>query len=147
MNRCFWRKLWGLKLPGKVLNLICRACRSCLPTANTLAGKNVNVSRQCSWCQICVEDDIHVLFQCSFAREVWEHTGLSNLVVVWPNETILTVMRMIFPDRSYGSDFDGEFDMLESLAEEEQLGMEPCQHIQFLGKIKGLQYANRMAAG
>lgn len=96
LNGVFWRKLWGLRLPGKVINLIWRACRSCLPTATALAGKNVNVPMLCSWCQTCAENDIHVLFQCVFAREVWESAGLSNLVTVGPNDNVLAVMKRVF---------------------------------------------------
>ena len=92
----FLRKLWRLRLPGKVLNLIWRACRSCLPTTHALAMKRVNVHTTCSWCQMYVEDDIYVLFQCSFAREVWENAGFSRLVTVWPNESVLTVMKRVF---------------------------------------------------
>ncbi|XP_074374534.1 uncharacterized protein LOC141714940 [Apium graveolens] len=89
----FWRKLWNLKLPGKVLNLIWRACRDCLPTTQALSLKRVNVPVMCPWCQLCEEDGVHVLFQCSFAREVWTTASLNNLVSVWPNETMLTVLK------------------------------------------------------
>lgn len=54
--------MWNLKLPGKVINLLWRSCRKCLPTAATLVNKKVNISAFCSWCQTCVEDDKHVLF-------------------------------------------------------------------------------------
>lgn len=50
---------------------------------------------ECSLCQLCEEDDIHVLFQCSFAREVWAAVGLIHLVTVWPNETVLTVLKRV----------------------------------------------------
>lgn len=90
------KKLWGLKLPGKVINLMWRACKKFLPTASALAGKNVNVHVTCSWCQMGVEDDTHILFQCCFAREIWENTGLSNLVVVETNDIVLDVMKRVF---------------------------------------------------
>lgn len=92
----FWRRLWNLKLPGKATNLIWRACRNCLPTTQALVMKRVNVPITCSWCQGCEEDVIHVLFQCSFAREVWASAGVSNLVTVWPNETVLLVLKRVF---------------------------------------------------
>lgn len=40
----FWRKLWSLKIPGKVLNFMWRVCKGCLPTAATLVSKRVNIS-------------------------------------------------------------------------------------------------------
>lgn len=85
-----------MKLPGKVLNLMWRACRSCLPTDAALATKGVQINTMCSWCHMYAEDDIHVLFQCYFAREVWEMARLISLVTVWPSDTVLNVMRRIF---------------------------------------------------
>lgn len=93
--RMFWRKLWSIKLPGKILNLLWRVCLGCLSTANALVLKNVNINTTCVWCQMNVEDDIHVFFQCYFYREVWENTGLSTLVIVCPNDTVLTVLKQI----------------------------------------------------
>lgn len=92
----FWRKLWRLKLPGKVLNMIWRACRGCLPTVTALAGKRVQVCTTCSWCHGQDEDDIHVLFQCSFAREVWLKAGLSSLIAVEVNDTVFTIFKRVF---------------------------------------------------
>lgn len=96
LNGAFWKKLRGLKLSGKVLNLVWRASRGCLPTACALVGKRVNVQMTCSWCQLSVEDDMHVLFRCSFAREVWESADFSNLVSVNPDDTVLDVMWRVF---------------------------------------------------
>lgn len=44
----------------KVLNLVWRACRNCLPTSGALAGKGVNINGIFSWCQMCVDTDVHV---------------------------------------------------------------------------------------
>lgn len=37
-ERSFWKKLWGLKLPGKVTNFLWRTCRGVVATAATLEG-------------------------------------------------------------------------------------------------------------
>ncbi|WOH11862.1 hypothetical protein DCAR_0831358 [Daucus carota subsp. sativus] len=58
--------------------------------------KRVDISTVCSWFLRGVEDDIHVLFQCCFAREVWEGSGLSNLVSTRQNDTAMTVLQRIF---------------------------------------------------
>lgn len=81
-DRQFWNKLWHLKLPGKVVNFLWRTCCRCLPTSVALLTKNVNISRFCSWCQMYKETDNHVLFECSFATELWEAVGLGHLVTV-----------------------------------------------------------------
>ncbi|XP_074335978.1 uncharacterized protein LOC141673144 [Apium graveolens] len=89
VDRSFWRKLWKLKLPGKVVNLVWCAYRNCLHAANALATKGININTICSWCEMYAENDIHVLFQCCFAREIWDNTGLSHVLTVMPNDTIL----------------------------------------------------------
>lgn len=72
----FWKKLWGINLPGKVLNLLWRVCCQVLPTADALHKKCVNLELMCSWCHGDVEDDMHILFQCCFAKEVWKRVRL-----------------------------------------------------------------------
>lgn len=48
LNAGFWRKIWSLKLPNKIVNFIWRACRACLPTADALISKRVNMDLKCS---------------------------------------------------------------------------------------------------
>lgn len=72
----FWKKLWSLDLPTKVTNFIRRACRAMVPTAVALADKRVQIDTNCSWCRLSDENIEHVLFGCSFAREVWLKAGI-----------------------------------------------------------------------
>lgn len=43
----FWRKLWALRMPGKVVNFVWRVCKGCLPTAAALITKKVNINARC----------------------------------------------------------------------------------------------------
>lgn len=43
----FWKKLWSLKIPGKVGIFLWRVCRGCLPTASALALKHVDIDVLC----------------------------------------------------------------------------------------------------
>ena len=92
----FWKRLWNLQLPGKVLNFLWRVCRGVLPTAEALVRKNVNMTKFCSWCQTEVEDEKHILFTCHFAREVWHELGMQQLVTVMQEDTIITVFKRVF---------------------------------------------------
>ena len=58
----FWKKLWSLQFPGKVLNFLWRACHNVLPTVVELAKKQVDISSMCAWCQTQVEEASHTLF-------------------------------------------------------------------------------------
>ncbi|XP_074327594.1 uncharacterized protein LOC141665507 [Apium graveolens] len=56
-----WKKIWGLKLPGKIL-ILWRACVNVFPTVVALRGKRVDIFDVCTWCHMSVEDVIHTLF-------------------------------------------------------------------------------------
>lgn len=75
----FWKMLWSLEVPGKVVNFIWRACRSVIPTAVALEGKRVQIDTRYSWCLSQEEDIIHVLFRCSFAKKVWSRVGMQEI--------------------------------------------------------------------
>lgn len=96
LEKAFWKKICGLKLPGKVINLIWRACRQVLPTADALRKKYVDISSTCSWCQGMVEDDVHILFRCCFAEDVWTRMKLTDLVYVTLNDSVMTILKRVF---------------------------------------------------
>lgn len=92
----FWRKMWSLRLPGKVLNLLWRACCGCLPTAMALTNKRVEINKICPWCHQAEETDIHVFFECNFARSMWLCFGLRDAMQVSRGEGILNILQRIF---------------------------------------------------
>lgn len=75
----FWKKLWNLQLPGKIVKFLWRACQNVLPTMAELVKKQVEVSMLCGWCNLHVEEAVHTLFTCSFARTLWAEEGLQEL--------------------------------------------------------------------
>lgn len=96
MHSWFWKKLWTLKLPGKVIHFIWRVCRGCLPTAQALTIKRVAETGQCPWCRNEIETDTHVLFTCDFARSVWYSAGLQQRVQALGQEAAFTIFLRIF---------------------------------------------------
>lgn len=92
----FWKKLWSLKLPGKIKNFLWRVCVGCLPTVVALAGRGVNVETQCPWCHCSPETDLHVSFSCDFARTVWLSAGLQHLVQISVHDMAVDVIREAF---------------------------------------------------
>lgn len=92
----FWKRLWSLKLPGKIINFLWRTCRACLPTAVALAAKMVQINTYCSWYLTHTESDVHVLFECKFAKLVWASAGLTDLTLVLPNDTAFEVIKRAF---------------------------------------------------
>ena len=95
-ERQMWTRLWSLKLPGKILFFLWRVVRGVLPTVEALRNKRVEIVAQCRWCHNYAEDVGHVLFQCCFAREIWENVGMQNLVYTGEVETgIETIKRVL----------------------------------------------------
>ena len=94
-DRSFWNKVWGLKLPGKVVNFVWRMCRDVLPTVANMITKHVNDVDRCAWCHNHVEDSLHVLFQCDFSVQVWTVVGMLSLLSVMPGDTVLKVTKRV----------------------------------------------------
>ncbi|XP_074378613.1 uncharacterized protein LOC141720155 [Apium graveolens] len=106
LNVSFWRKLWSLKLQVKS-STIYGVCRLCLPTAVDLRNKHVNVETVCSWCHNHEENGIHVLFDCVFARAVWEAIGLSDLIQFKPDENVFDIFLRTFTRCNSDKDVGG----------------------------------------
>lgn len=49
---------------------------------------------------MCNEKAIHVLFLCSFARSVWENTGVGGLIQVLPHDAVFDVLKRAFENGS-----------------------------------------------
>lgn len=95
-NAEFWRKLWSLELPGKVINFVWRLCRDCLPTTVNLATKRVQIELKCPWCLVRNEDDTHVLFDCSFARGVWANIEVPEINQIGVQTNAKEILRQLF---------------------------------------------------
>lgn len=74
----FWKKLWKLRVPPKVKNLLWRAASNCLPTKTMLRSKHVQVDSLCPLCQQQRESISHCLVQCSFARSCWARVDVET---------------------------------------------------------------------
>ncbi|KAL8125037.1 hypothetical protein AgCh_012638 [Apium graveolens] len=96
LDASFWKKLWNLELPGKIHLFLWRTLRLCLPTNTALLEKKVNIDGQCSWCHVANETEKHILFECQFAREVWESSGMAQWVKTMPGETIFDMFKRLF---------------------------------------------------
>lgn len=94
-DRMFWNKVRNLKLSGKVVSFVWRMCKDVIPIAVNLISKRVNMLDRCVWCQTAAEDGLHILFQCSFAREVWTAGGMEGLTSIMPGETVMQVAKRV----------------------------------------------------
>jgi len=75
-----WKRIWRIKSPPKVRNLIWRICRDCLPTRKKLQERGVNCPSSCPVFDNSVEQTIQLLFGCQFNNEVWDVAGLKDVI-------------------------------------------------------------------
>lgn len=94
--KSFWHRLWSLKIPSKVACFLWRVCRGVLPTLMALVSKHVQVNVVCPWCYMDSESDVHILFECDFARTVWAMTGLQDYVLRRVNESCFDILVRVF---------------------------------------------------
>jgi len=71
----YWSGIWKLKIPPKVKNLGWHMCRGCLSTRVRLLDKGAQCPTNCVSCPL-YEDLAHIFFNCPFAIQVWQITGL-----------------------------------------------------------------------
>ncbi|KAL0006956.1 hypothetical protein SO802_008458 [Lithocarpus litseifolius] len=76
----FWQKLWRAKIPTKVRAFGWKACQNILPTKMNLFHRQVLEDPICDECGLEPKTVIHVLCQCSKAREVWNLCHLQHLI-------------------------------------------------------------------
>lgn len=58
--------------------------------------KKMNINENCPWCHNSKETDMHVLFQCDFARIVWHMAGIQSMNPIMPHESVFDVLHRMF---------------------------------------------------
>uniref|UniRef100_A0A803P564 Reverse transcriptase zinc-binding domain-containing protein n=1 Tax=Cannabis sativa TaxID=3483 RepID=A0A803P564_CANSA len=79
----FWKKLWQLKTPPKMKNLLWRAEKRCIPTMTQLQSKRVNVNPICPVCTMAPETIEHSLLSCPVVAAVWDRVGIALCWAIW----------------------------------------------------------------
>ncbi|XP_074300279.1 uncharacterized protein LOC141631518 [Silene latifolia] len=76
-----WLKIWRLKLPPKIKNLVRRVCKGVLPCGLNVQERVKDADLTCKRCLISVESETHALLDCSFARQGENVSKL--MVLLW----------------------------------------------------------------
>ncbi|GAU49722.1 hypothetical protein TSUD_25900 [Trifolium subterraneum] len=69
----------GIRSDGCKLTSL-RLCRGCLPTRYRLLERRVECNLNCPVCDEEVEDELHIFFRCTVARDSWCAAGLSSVL-------------------------------------------------------------------
>ena len=70
-----WRRLWTLRVPNKVKNLLWWACRNAMPTKANLVRKTIINDPLCERCRAAHETPLHALWTCKELDIVRETHG------------------------------------------------------------------------
>lgn len=68
--------IWALLAPSKIKVFMWKAVSGALPVAEKLASRGISLDQRCQLCGLEGESINHLLFVCTFARQVW---ALCNL--------------------------------------------------------------------
>ena len=85
-DKQFWRKIWCMKVPPKVRNLLWRACRDAIPTKSAMFRCKISLDPLCVRCQASAETPLHALWSCSKLDSVWSE------MVLWSNRGSMQFM-------------------------------------------------------
>jgi hypothetical protein len=75
-----WNDIWKAQAPHKARHLLWRLCRGCLPTRYRLIQRHVECTLNCPVCDEETEDELHIFFNCTVARDSWCAAGLSSVL-------------------------------------------------------------------
>ncbi|KAM2264676.1 hypothetical protein ACFXTI_040812 [Malus domestica] len=79
-QRMFWKHLWKLKLPPKILHFIWRLGNELIPTRERLQFRRMTENIRCWHCQGEIETTIHVVRDCLLSKQVLSSVGIPMLV-------------------------------------------------------------------
>ena len=71
VNPIVWNNIWSLQVSSKVKFLVWCACSNCLPIKSALRTRHVDIVEMCLMCNAELEDTLHVLVKCIYAKSVW----------------------------------------------------------------------------
>lgn len=85
-----WKRLWGMKIKGKIKHFLWRAYHRLIPTSAQLKQKGMMVE---DWCKVCGEEKEtmeHICFHCEKAQLIWKlsqvsREGLLDLTECFPD--------------------------------------------------------------
>ena len=80
ISKPLWQAIWNLNVPGKVKNLLWRACKNALPSKTNLVRRQVIPDALCEVCKTHHEDIIHALYLCPLLSDIWDCSNFIELM-------------------------------------------------------------------
>lgn len=95
----FWMKLWKLNIPPRVKDFMWRVESSCLPTKERLIARHIEVDPLCCVSNNASESEVHIMWECSYARDCWNEARWANQVVT--HSSLGSLFSSVFQNSSH----------------------------------------------
>ena len=79
-----WHNVWRLGGPPKLSHFIWRACKGSLAVKESLFRRHIGDSAGCSVCDAPSESIYHAIFECNFAKVIWQVSPFVTLLANAP---------------------------------------------------------------
>jgi ribonuclease HI len=113
-----WKKIWSLKVPGKVKIFVWRCLHNAIPCFCVLANRHIGNVSQCPICQVGAEDIKHAIFSCERAKAVWSALGIWNSIsdALLVDRSGATVLEFLLCDQALQKTYMNQFELPELIA-------------------------------
>ncbi|CAA7016992.1 unnamed protein product [Microthlaspi erraticum] len=88
------KKIWRIKVEPKIQHFLWKAIAGALPSSERLCSKSVDIDPVCQCCNQEEETINHLLFQCQYAKAVWQSAGFNEFDTV--NSTLEENISLMF---------------------------------------------------
>ncbi|XP_021743502.1 uncharacterized protein LOC110709598 [Chenopodium quinoa] len=95
-NEDYWRLVWNTQGPPKLKHFLWGAVKGNLAVKDRLVQRHVTNDATCHICGGARETIIHSLFECSAAKEIWEHSELSEHLIDSPTESFIARWKWLY---------------------------------------------------
>lgn len=76
IEKNLWKAIWKIRAPTKLKHFLWRTMSGAVPVKERLNTRGLQLDSRCSLCHLESESICHLLFTCSFAKEVWDRSGV-----------------------------------------------------------------------
>ncbi|XP_075636928.1 uncharacterized protein LOC142609204 [Castanea sativa] len=92
--KAIWKMVWQLECPSKIKCFMWKACKNILPTRNRLKLRGVDYG---DCCALCGDSETlgHILWDCTFAKEVWSGSKMKLPALPGPVNEFLNVVWVV----------------------------------------------------
>ncbi|XP_021737226.1 uncharacterized protein LOC110703748 [Chenopodium quinoa] len=91
-DREIWRVVWCSHRPPKLNYFVWKACRGNLVVKELLQHRHIAPDGVCGCCRSEIESVNHALFECAYAKDIWDGSDFVDILIDAPNSSFKTTL-------------------------------------------------------